>query len=158
MIAMAIAVLAGGCASAHKLDTDSGAAVMVEGQPPLEVAKAVSAVFKEAGFTSVPVPAAQGSRTQYRLIFERRAGAGDTILYGDWSLKQNWFRAKVRIAQQAQRKYLVTCDAFRVLNRGDAHFEDEKRISRGNHSQYQKLLEQAVAKLPPAEIERAPTF
>lgn len=154
----ALAALALGCTSPHAVETDSRAAIIITNQPALEIARAVSEVFKAAGFTAVPLPANAASRNEYRLIFERQAGAGDTLLYGDWSLQRNWHRAKVRVKRREQRTCLVTCDAFRVMNRGDAHFEDEKRLSRGGHKQYQKLLEEAAAKLPPVPIERAPAF
>lgn len=145
-----------GCASPKGPGANSLAAIVVTNQPPVEIAKAISSTFEQAGFAAVPETTPQTSRTEYRLAYERPAGAGDTVLFGDWSFKQNFYRARVRILKQEGRRCLVTCDAFRVLNHGEAHFEEEKRLSRAKAGQYQKLLEQAVAKLPMTPIENAP--
>lgn len=151
-----MAVIACGCASRNKVTGDSLAGVAVTNQPPLEIAKALTKAFEEEGFVLMPAVAQQSSRSDYRLIFEKQAGAGDTILYGDWSLKRNWLRAKARITRQEARRSLVICDAFRVVNRGDGHFEDERKLSRTSAAYYQKILERAASQLAPSRIESAP--
>jgi hypothetical protein len=145
-----------GCASPKGPGANSLAAIVVTNQTPVEIAKAISSTFEQAGFTAMTETTPQASRAEYRLAYERPAGTRDTVLYGDWSFKQNFYRARIRILKQEGRRYLITCDAFRVLNHGEAHFEEEKRLSRAKAGQYQKLLEQAATKLPITPIEDAP--
>jgi hypothetical protein len=123
--------------------TDSLAAIEVKGRSLMEVARALSETFQEAGFN--PVPVAPGRDT--RLVFERPGSTKDTVVYGDWSLTRLWYRAKLRITRTDPDTQLVTLDAFRVFSHGEAHFEEEKKLGKMSRGTYQEILEKAKVKL-----------
>ncbi len=134
-----------GCKSTKAPGTDSLAAIHVKGHTELEIARAVSEVFQAAGYQPTPLPPARGTRMQ----FERQGSLGATVIYGDWSSKDVWYRAKIKINRldTDPDTFVVTCDAFRVLHRGDPHFEEESRLSSLKKGSYQELLDKAKARL-----------
>jgi hypothetical protein len=115
----------------------------VKGRTSLEIARAVSEVFQSAGYDPVPLPPGRGTRLQ----FDRQGSLGATVIYGDWSSKDIWYRAKIKINSLDAETHLVTCDVFRVLHRGDPHFEEEHRLSSLKKGSYQKLLDEAKSRL-----------
>jgi hypothetical protein len=133
-----------GCKSTTPIAADGALAwVEIEDQDPLDIARAVSQTFQEAGYQPVPLP----RNNDLRLQFEKAAGAGTAVLYSDWSLKKVWYRARIELKRQDANTFLVTCNAFRVNERGDPHFEEEKKLSSLRRSPYQELLDQAKQKL-----------
>lgn len=135
-----------GCASSKPKGLGSGslAAVQIEGATSMQIARAVSDVFQEAGFVPVPV---KESRGEIQMVFEREGSAMDAAVYGDWSFKKLWYRARVKIQLASAETHLVTCDAFRVYERGDKHFEEERRLSGLKRGGYQDLLAKARDRL-----------
>jgi len=139
-------VLVTGCKST-KLKTgpgaDSLASVEVQGHTALEVARAVSETFKTAGYEAIPLP----QNDDLRMQFEKPAGKGASILYSDWSFKPIWYRARIRLIKTEAGSYIVTCNVWRVNDRGNPHFEEEHKLPGMQGGPYQELLEQAKAKL-----------
>jgi len=130
-----------GCHSTKHPGTGSLAAVEIKGHTPLEIARGVSQVFQEAGFVPTPLP----RNRDMKLQFEKLGSLGGTLVYGDWSSKDIYYRAKINIAVAEPKTYVVTCDAYRVLHRGDPHFEEEHKLSFLKQSGYQELLDKAKA-------------
>ena len=85
------------------------------------------------------------------LMFQKEAGTGDVVLYGDWSGK-NAFRVKLNIKSIDPQTQLLECDAFRVLDPGDPRFEEEKKLSSMKRKPYQELLNRIKEKLNPGSI------
>jgi hypothetical protein len=148
LLAAALGLLCG-CNSTKAPGTDSLAAIHVKGRTPLEVARVLSEVFQSAGYQPTALPPSRG----FRLQFERQGSLGATVMYGDWSSKDVWYRAKIKInrletdTDTESDTYVVTCDAFRVLHRGDPHFEEEHRLTSMKSGPYQDLLDKAKARL-----------
>ena len=138
-----------GCKSPEGPGSDSLAAVEISGRSFVEVARTTSEVFQEAGFQPAPLPPNQDR--EKRLVFEKRGTAGDGWLYGDWSSSEIWYRAKVVFATHGADTYLIKCDAFRVLEKGSKHFEEEHKLSRAKRGAYQDLLNKVKAKLQGAK-------
>lgn len=136
-----------GCKSPEGPGSDSLAAVEIEGHSFLEVARTTSQVFQKAGFTPAPLPPSK--EEQRKLVFERPGTGGDSLLYGDWSGGTIWYRAKVTFTEMGPDKQLVRCDAYRVLEKGSRHFEEEHKLSRMKAGAYQKLLDQVKTTLQP---------
>ena len=108
----------------------------------MEVARTLSQVFRDAGYTAAPLP----PNKDMMLMFEKQGGTGDMLLYGDWSGKPPWSRVKLNIKSRDPQNHLVECNVYRVLDRGDPRFEEETR-TRINRKAYQELLNLAKAKL-----------
>jgi hypothetical protein len=117
--------------------------VTVKGRTTLEAARVTSEVFQKAGFVAVPLD----SNTENKLVFEKEGGAGDLLLYGDWSGKKIWYRIKVNLVTLEHDTELIKCDAFRVTDRGDSHFEEERRLNHTKGGTCRELLQQVKAKL-----------
>ena len=83
------------------------------------------------------------------MVFEKVGSTGDTVIHGDWSMKKLWYRAKIEIESRGPDAYLVKCDAFRVFDHGESHFEEERKLSGIKRGIYQDLLDAAKAKLQP---------
>ncbi len=116
----------------------------IKGHSQIEVTRAVMDTFKQAGYEFVRVPQTQD---EMKLQFEKLGGTGANLLYSDWSFKPIWYRARVTITETSPSTCMVKCNAYRVNEKGDRHFEEEKEILQG--SSYQHLLDSAKAKLNP---------
>ena len=123
------------------------ASIEIQGYTGLEIAHAVSETFKAAGFEAIPQP----QNDELRMQFEKRAGTAASILYSDWSLKEIWTRVRIKFIKTDERSFVVTCNAFRVNERGSAHFEEESRLTGISRGPYQELLDHAKAKLAAPE-------
>jgi hypothetical protein len=126
---------------------DSLASIEVQGHTALEVAHAVSETFKAAGYEAIPLP----QNDELRMQFEKPAGTSTSILYGDWSFKPIWYRVRIKFIKMEAGSYVVTCNVWRLNERGSPHFEEEHRLSGMKRGPYQDLLEQAKAKLAAPE-------
>lgn len=145
LLCMGFCVGVMGCKSTPKgvAGSDSLASVIITNRTMLEVAKATSEVFQEAGFMTVPLP----QNNDNVLVFEKEGSAGDLVLYGDWSGKRLWYRAKVRFSPMGPDTRLVTCDLYRVRNHGEEHFEEAQRLEHSKRGTYQDLLNKVKARL-----------
>ena len=130
-----------GCESTNATGGKSLASIEVQGHTPLEIARAVSETFKRDGFQAIPLP----RNDDLRMQFEKQGSTGSSVLYSDWSFKPIWYRARVQLLKTEEDTYVVTCNAFRVNERGDPHFEEEHKVLQKGH--YQDLLDKAKAKL-----------
>jgi hypothetical protein len=139
---MACLWLGGGCRSVVGPGHESLASVVVSGPTALETARAVSEVFRQAGYKPLPLP----DNKDMRLEFDKPAGAMANVLYGGWNPDNVWLRVKVRIAGLDEGGQLVTCDLYRVTDYGDTHFEAERKISPANKDLYRDLLNQVKAR------------
>jgi len=122
-------------------DVNALAFVEIHGHEALEVARAVSEVFREAAFRPAPL----APNKVMKLVFEKEATMTDSVVYGDWSGKV-WYRVKISIETPDLNVHLVKCDAYRVVGHGDPRFEEETRIS-FRKGPYQELLDKVKARL-----------
>jgi hypothetical protein len=126
---------------------DSLASIQVSSDDYLAIARAISKQFQEAGYQPTPLPSNRGMK----MMFEKEGTTKDSVLYSDWSFATPWYRAKIDITplrtDSGPRTYLVTCNVFRVLNRGERHFEEEHRLRSARRAYFQGLLDQAKAEV-----------
>jgi hypothetical protein len=132
-----------GCRTSNPDAHGSLAWVTVKGRTTLEAARVTSEVFEKAGFVAVPLD----SNKENKLVFEKQGGTGDLLLYGDWSGKKIWYRIKLNFVVLEHDTELITCDAFRVTDHGDSHFEEERKLSHTKGGTCRDLLQQVKAKL-----------
>lgn len=150
LAALLCCYLATGCKSTKPTTgpgANSLASIEVQGHTALEIARAVSSTFKAAGYEAISQP----QNDELRMQFEKPASTGASILYSDWSFKEIWTRLRIKFIKTDERSYVVTCNAFRVNERGSAHFEEEHRLTGMSRGPYQELLDQAKAKLAAPE-------
>ncbi len=121
------------------------ASVEIKGRSLLEVAQATSEVFRAAGYTTIP----SSSKYETKLIFEKVGAKGDVLLYGGWHDTEVWYRAKITFINLASETQLIKCDGYRVLDRNDPIFEQEKKLSWSKKGAFQDLLDQVKARLNP---------
>jgi len=117
--------------------------VEIKGKAPLEIARVISEVFKEAHY----VAARPAANHKMMLMFEKEGNTGDMVIYGDWSSNKPWYRVKLNIKSLDNETQLVECDAYRVSEHGDPRFEEEKRLSRFKKGAYQDLLNRVKDRL-----------
>ena len=134
-----------GCRTAQGPESGSLASVEIKGQSLLEVAQATSEVFRAAGYTTIP----SSSKYETKLIFEKVGTKGDVLLYSGWHGTEVWYRAKITFINLAPETQLIKCDGYRVLDRNDLHFEQEKKLSWSKKGAFQDLLDQVKARLNP---------
>jgi hypothetical protein len=144
VLALGVGLFGAGCKSTKVPGVDALVSIHIDGQEPLAIARAVSAGFKAEGFEAVVLP--PGGQ-DYRMQFERQGSLTTTLVWGDWSSKDIYYRAKVKIIRVDSNRHLVTCDVFRVLHRGDKHFEEEHALYGMNSGPYQDILKRAKAEL-----------
>jgi hypothetical protein len=132
------------CRSPEAARSDTLAAVEIKGHTTMEVARTISEVFQAAGFEAVPLR----PNNDLKMQFDKPGNTGDAVMYGDWSFKKVWYRARVTIKRPSENTHLVTCDAFRINEHGDPHFEEEHKLSALKRGPYQDLLDQVKARLP----------
>src|SRR5882724_3886073 len=146
---MFLASIGFGCKSPNAPATDSLASIAIKGKTPLEIARAISEVFKEAHY----VAARPAANHKMMLMFEKEGSTGDMVVYGDWSSNKPWYRVKLNIKSLDAETQLVECDAYRVTEHGDPRFEEEKRLTRFKKGAYQDLLNRVKDRLSgPPEI------
>jgi hypothetical protein len=124
-------------------ECESLACVEITGYTPIEIARTISAVFREAGYQPAPLPA----NTNMMLMFEKEGSTSEMLVYGDWSGKKLWQRARIHIKSRDQQRHMVECDVFRVLDHGDPRFEEESKLSRLKRKPYQQLLDEVKTRL-----------
>ena len=139
-------VLAAGCKSTPRPAPDRLASVLIESRGADQIQLVTMAVFREAGWRAIS-PAGD------QMVFERKASSLDTVFYGDWLGGVVWLRAKVELRVLDMRRIILAGDVYRVIDKGNRHFEEEKKVKKGGGDELQKLLDQAAARLasaPPA--------
>jgi hypothetical protein len=135
--------LGSGCQSPKGPGGSSLAFIVVKASGPLAAARTVSEVFQEAGYRPVPQPPSE----DLRLVFEKPGGSGDTLLYGDFHGRSVWYKVRVHLEVLDGETILLSCNAFRVLDHGDAHFETEQRLSHARKGECRALLAKVKARL-----------
>ncbi len=138
LLGAAVALSLTACKTTGGSPSSRLASVVIKGHSKIEISQATHRVFEENGYLAAPLKSAD-------LIFEKQGSAMKTLVYGDWSGKPVWLRVKLYFRDLASEGILLDCDAFMVLERGDAHFEEERKIRRG--STYQDLLNQVNQRL-----------
>lgn len=135
-----------GCKSTPPPSAEGALAwVEIRDREAIEIARAVSDAFQKDGYKPVPLP----RNPDLRLKFEKPASSGTSILYSDWSFKRIWLRAQVELKRLDTNTFMVTCNAFRVNEKGDPHFEEEDRITAMGRGPYQDLLNAVRDQLNP---------
>ena len=65
----------------------------------------------------------------------------NTLVYGDWSEKKAWVRARLFItAFEGVQQVELGCDGYMVIDHGDAHFEEEHKLTWVHRGRFQELL------------------
>ena len=134
-----------GCHTPQGPGSGSLASVEIKGQTLIEVAQATSEVFRAAGYTTIP----SSSKYETKLLFEKAGTKADALLYSGWSGGEVWYRTKITFVSLTPETQLIKCDAYRVLDRNDPHFEEEKKLSWSKKGVFQDLLNQVKARLNP---------
>jgi hypothetical protein len=96
-------------------------------------------VFQSAGFESQPQPPepreAAGARTP---------GHHGSVL---WGIGRGRFASRINFVTTGSDHHLVRCDAYRVLEKGSRHFEEEHKLSSMKAGPYQELLDKVKLKV-----------
>jgi len=114
------------------------ASVVIKNHSKTEITEATHRVFVENGYLAAPVKSGD-------LVFEKQGSAMKNLLYGDWSGKPVWVRMKLYLRNLGAQGILLDGDTYTVLDRGDGHFEEERKLRRG--STCQELLNKVSQRL-----------
>lgn len=115
------------------------ASVVIKGHSVGEVSSQTHRVFTENGYQATAIKSGG-------LAFDKQASGMSTLVYGDWSGKPVWVRVKVYTRDLDPVGVLLDCDAFMVLERGDAHFEEERKVGKLRRGTYQQLLDKVSSR------------
>jgi len=129
-----------GCHSNQPKASSRLAAVIIKNSSMSQVEDVTRAVFSDNEYLGLRPREGQ-------FIFEKKGTGMNTLAYGDWSTKGVWVRVKVYLRELSPTEILVECDAYMVGEHGDAHFEEEHKLTRMHHGTYQKLLEEIQKRL-----------
>ena len=140
---LVITALGPGCKSKPPPPSKSLAYVEIKGKTALEIARVISAVFKEADY----IPARLPANNKMMLMFEQQGNTGDMLMYGDWTSNKPWYRVKLSIKTLDSETELVECEAFRVKEYGDTRFEEETKLTHSKKGHFQELLDRVKQRL-----------
>src|SRR5947207_2599450 len=84
--------------------------VVITNQPMTRVEQITRAVFAAHEY-QIARP------KQGQLVFEKEGTGMNTLVYGDWSSKKVWIRAKV-FTQDSSAQVLLACDGYVVVDHG----------------------------------------
>jgi hypothetical protein len=133
-----LAGLAGltGCQTADQADSGDLASVQITGHTDAEIQQAAARVFLADGFQQVDA-----------LTFDKPGTSWDKIGYGGWSSNPVWIRVRLKITPPEVGQAVLSCDAFRVVDRNEVTMEEEKKISNSHGAECKKILDQVKAML-----------
>jgi hypothetical protein len=132
-------VLVVGCQSS-KPGSDSHAAVEITGHTREAIRATTVAVFAENGYRL-------GTNSPTQMVFERPAGSGEKLKYGDWMNEGMLMEIKVRLQSRTADTYLLRADAYIVHDPNSPAFRSERRIMTLGTGTYQKLLDDVQRRL-----------
>jgi len=136
----ALATLLGaGCASTSPSGASVTSSLTVEGRTLEQIRLATIMVFQKNGYE---VKSAFGRK----LVFEKKAGAVNKVLYGGWMDASVWVRVKVRIEELKADVQVLDFNVYRVKDRGDPILEEEKETF-SKSKPFKELLAQIKAQL-----------
>jgi hypothetical protein len=128
-------VLAAGCASpSSKLGSSRVAAVVIKDSTPDTIKASVKSVFEKHGFESAP-------EDENELVFEKKASAMNSFVYGDWFSGVVWARARLYLAQVKSGGTMLDCDVYMVQDPDDPLFQKERKVN-ASRTEFQKLLDE----------------
>lgn len=134
----ALALPLTGCKTTGAAQSSRLASVVIKGRSKAEITQAAQHMFEDNGYLAAPLKSAD-------LVFEKQGSGMKNLLYGDWSGKPVWVRVKLYFRDLGSEGILLEGDAFLVLERGDPHFEEERKVRRA--STYQELLNKVKQRL-----------
>jgi len=137
-------LLFAGCATQEK--PNYLAAVEIQGNTPGQIATVTEAVFTENGYKLT------GS-SPGKFVFEKPGSGMNKFAYGDWvGDTEVWVRAKLNIVPIGEALFRIECTADLVKDKGRST-EEQIKISSMHHRPYQKLLDDAAARLKPKVVK-----
>ena len=130
-----------GCQSHPSDPSGHLASVLITNQPITRVEQVTRAVFTAHDYQTARPKLGQ-------LIFEKEGTGMNTFVYGDWSDKKVWIRAKVFVQElTSPQQVLLACDGYAVVDHGDAHFEEEHKLTAVHRGRFQDLLNEINQRL-----------
>ncbi len=130
-------LLCSGCKSGGNSNTTPSASVEIRGNTPLQVRDVAVQVFEAHEFSVV-------QRRPEAMVFEKPASKLRNFAYGGWVDEAPVFiRVKASVTPSAPETVRLSCRAFMVQDKGSP-IEEEKPISSGRSSTYQKLLDEVA--------------
>jgi len=140
LLAVGGAVFGSGCQSSGKPDSASFASVEIRGWGTTQIEETTTAVFLEHGYSLKSGLAG--------LKFEKEGTRTDQAAYGGW-LDEGRVKIRVRaeVVPLGAGLYRLQCKAWMVKNPGDAHFEEETKLTNLSSRPYHKLLDEVAGRL-----------
>ena len=127
-----------GCTStAHKLGSSRLAAVVIKDSSPDTIKASIKDVFDKHDFDQEP-------EDDNDLVFQKKATAMNSFVYGDWFSGAVVARMKLYLTQTKAGETLLDCDVYMVQEPDDPLFEKERRVH-ARRSEVQKLLNEIKA-------------
>jgi len=133
------------CHSTKSSGTAGFASITITNRMPDEIRRVTEQVFQADGYQAFTI-------TPGEMVFEKEGGRMNQLAYGGLISTtegdtRTWIRVKASIVDLGAGTRRLQCQAYVVPHRGDAFFEEEKRISSFRNGPYQELLNQVKARL-----------
>jgi hypothetical protein len=113
------------------------ASVQIAEKTSAQIRVVATSIFQREGFT---IASARGNE----VVLEKPGGTMQNALYGGLT-SGVWIRVKLRVRPYGPDAHLLECNAYRVSDKGDRAFEQEKIYRRSGS--WQKLLDEVKAQL-----------
>jgi len=142
LLLASVLMFVSGCQSTSGSKGKRGfASVTIPNRTPEDVVRATVAVFRADGYRDVIA-------TPGDMVFEKTGTGWNQAAYGGWvDAKPVMVRVRAGVDAQPDGASRLWCDAYMVADPGDAHFEEEHKLTRVRRGPYQDLLEQVAAQL-----------
>ncbi|HXJ60387.1 MAG TPA: hypothetical protein VNU68_27380 [Verrucomicrobiae bacterium] len=133
------------CHPTKSSGTAGFASITITNRMPDEIRRVTEQVFQADGYQAFTI-------TPGEMVFEKEGGRMNQLAYGGLISTtegdtRTWIRVKASIVDLGAGTRRLQCQAYVVPHRGDAFFEEEKRISSIRSGPYQELLNQVKARL-----------
>jgi|WetSurMetagenome_2_1015567.scaffolds.fasta_scaffold248168_2 hypothetical protein len=135
-----------GCKSPPPTESSWLASVIIPEKTDPQIRMVALSIFEKEGYKAQIVTAKE-------IVLEKPGGTMNNLLYGDLT-SGVWIRVKLRVRQHGPDGQILECNAYRVSNKGDRVFEEERLYRRSGS--FQKLLDKVKAELQRAGAPEGP--
>lgn len=135
---LALTMLLPACSTTEQAQRRVLATVDIRGNTPGQIQPVAVEVFQKDGYQLA-------QRTPSEMVFEKLGSGWHNLAYGDWMGTPIWVRVKLQVVPTTDETCRLDCRAYLVRDKGGAT-EEELPVGKSHHKDYQKLLDELVAR------------
>jgi hypothetical protein len=136
MLLVAALLLTGCQTDSDRTNSGQMASLEISGHSEVEILRVMKAVFLANGYEHMD-----------GLTFDKKGSAWDTAAYGGWDSGGVWIRIKATVDSESDGKYVIGCDAYRVIGHDQGVMESEQKTPHSNRAECKRILDEIQARL-----------